>query len=157
MSELSPRLPYREFAKAAPSIHAALIAVSKAVGESGLEKGLLELVKLRASQMNGCAFCLQLHLGLARQAGVPPIKLDLLAAWREAGVFSEREAAALAWTETLTILGPSSASEADYAALLCAFNESEAMFLTVAIGLINQWNRIAIGLRFAPIVAESAA
>jgi AhpD family alkylhydroperoxidase len=150
-------LPYREFVKTAPSIHASLIAVSKAVGESGLDKGLLELVKLRASQMNGCAFCLQLHLGLARQAGVPPVKLDLLAAWRESGVFSEREAAALAWTETLTNLGPSSASEADYAALLRAFNESEAMFLTVAIGLINQWNRIAIGLRFAPIVAEPAA
>ena len=156
MSELSPRLPYREFAKAAASIHASLIAISKAVGDSGLDKGLLELVKLRASQINGCVFCLQLHLGLARQAGVSPVKIDLLAAWRESGVFSAREAAALAWTETLTSLGPTAASDVDYAALLSEFNESEAMFLTVAIGLINQWNRIAIGLRFAPISAGAS-
>ncbi len=156
MSELSPRLPYREFVKAAASIRASLVAVSTAVSDSGLDKGLLELVKLRASQINGCAFCLQLHLGLARQAGVSPVKLDLLAAWRESGVFSAREAAALAWTETLTSLGPTAASDVDYAALLSQFNESEAMFLTVAIGLINQWNRIAVGLRFAPILAEAS-
>ena len=88
---------------------------------------------------------------------MPPVKLDLLAAWREAGVFSEREAAALAWTETLTSIGPTTAaSDADYAALLHQFDEREAMFLTVAIGLINQWNRIAVRLRFAPIAAEPA-
>ncbi len=71
-------------------------------------------------------------------------------------MFSAREAAALAWTETLTSLGPTAASDVDYAALLSQFNESEAMFLTVAIGLINQWNRIAVGLRFAPILAEAS-
>jgi AhpD family alkylhydroperoxidase len=153
MSVSSSRLPYREFAKSAASIHAALIAVSKSIGDSGLDKGLVELVKLRASQINGCAFCLELHLGLARQAGVAPVKLDLLAAWRESGVFSEREGAALAWTEALTRLGPTAASDADYAALRSQFDEGEALFLTVAIGLINQWNRIAVGLRFAPPAA----
>jgi AhpD family alkylhydroperoxidase len=153
------RLTYQGFAKAAPASHAALIALGKSVDESGLDKTLTELLKLRASQINGCAFCLQYHLDIARKLGVAPEKLDLVAAWREAGVFTPREMAALAWTETLTDMTPEVTSDDAYAALLKHFTETEAMFLTVAIGTINQWNRIAVALRFPPprMASERAA
>jgi alkylhydroperoxidase family enzyme len=100
--------------------------------------------------MNRCAFCIQYHLNLAPRIGVAGEKLDLVAAWREAGVFSAREKAALAWTETLTDMSGETASDAAYAELLSQFSETEAMHLTVAVGAINQWNRIAIALRFVP-------
>lgn len=151
---LHPRLTYEAFAKAAPEVQAALRALGKAVDESGLEKPLTELIKVRASQINGCAFCLQMHLDLARKLGVAAAKLDLVAVWREAGDrFDAREKAALAWTETLTRLTPESAADADYAALRAQFGEDEALFLTVAIGVINQWNRLGVALRFAPPAA----
>jgi AhpD family alkylhydroperoxidase len=143
-----PRLSYEAFAKTAA--HAALIALGKSVDESGLDKALTELVKLRVSQINGCAFCVQFHLNIARKLGVAPEKLDLVAAWREAGVFSSRELAALEWAEILTGIAARTPSDADYAAVRAAFSESEVMFLTVTIGTINQWNRIAVALRFAP-------
>ena len=151
------RLTYEAFTKTAPAAHAALTALGRAVDESGLEKELTELVKLRASQLNGCAFCLQFHLNAARRLGVAREKLDLVAAWPDAGVFSPREMAALAWTEALTEMGAESTSDQAYAALLRHFNEREALFLTVAIGTINQWNRIAVALRFPPPVARAAA
>jgi len=151
------RLTYEAFTKTAPAAHAALTALGKAVDESGLEKELTELVKLRASQLNGCAFCVQYHLNAARRLGVANEKLDLLAAWPDAGVFTPREMAALAWTEALTEMGSESTSDQAYAALLRHFNEREALFLTVAIGTINQWNRIAVALRFPPPVARAAA
>jgi AhpD family alkylhydroperoxidase len=150
MSHPCARVRYEDFVAKAPAAHAALLALSKTATEAGLDKSLLELVKIRASQINGCAFCLQLHLNLARKLGVAAAKLDLVAVWREAGIFGARETAALAWTETLTRLGPEAASDAQYAALRGEFSEDEALFLTVAIGVINQWNRIGVGLRFAP-------
>jgi len=151
------RLTYEAFTKVAPAAHAALTALGKAVDESGLEKELTELVKLRASQLNGCAFCIQFHLNAARRLGLASEKLDLVAAWPDAGVFTPREMAALAWTEALTEMGPESTSDQAYAALLRHFNEKEAVFLTVAVGTINQWNRIAVALRFPPPVARAAA
>ena len=84
------RMEYAEFERIAPEARAALSALSKAVGDSGLDKGLTELIKIRASQVNGCAFCLQYHLNLARKAEVPQTKLDLVAIWRDAGVFSAK-------------------------------------------------------------------
>jgi AhpD family alkylhydroperoxidase len=151
-------LSYDKFAAQAGAVQSALRAISKAVDDSGLEKELTELVKVRVSQMNGCAFCIQFHLNLARKLALPAAKLDLVAAWREAGVFSDRERAALAWAEVLTELSPGAASDADYAALLEHFSEHEALHLTVAIGVINQWNRIGVALRFAPpIPADGAA
>jgi AhpD family alkylhydroperoxidase len=150
MSGVPSRIAYEDFVARAPAVAAALRELSKTAGEAGLDKRLVELIKVRASQINGCAFCVQFHINLARKLGVPVAKLDLVAVWREAGVFDARESAALAWTETLTRLGPESASDADYAALRAAFNEDEALFLTVAIGVINQWNRIGVALRFAP-------
>lgn len=150
MSHHHPRLTYDAFTKATPAVHDALLMLGKAVDDSGLEKPLTELIKIRASQINGCAFCIQYHLNVARNRGVGGEKLDLVAAWREAGVFSEREMAALAWTEILTGMMPDSTSDTAYAAVLRHFTETEALFLTIAVGTINQWNRIAVALRFAP-------
>ena len=150
MSGFQSRVAYEDFVARAPGVAAALRELSKTAGEAGLDKRLVELIKVRASQINGCAFCVQFHVNLARKLGVAAAKLDLVSAWREAGVFDARESAALAWTETLTRLGPEAASDADYAALRAQFSEDEALFLTVAIGVINQWNRIGVALRFTP-------
>ena len=156
MSGSHPRLSAEDFAKTAASAYGALIALGKAVDDSGLEKGLTEIVKLRASQINGCAYCLQLHLNIARKLGLPGAKLDLVAVWREAGVFTDREMAALAWTEALTQRAAEGATDENYAALLQHFSPSEAMFLTVSIATINSWNRIAGALRFAPPIPRAS-
>ena len=145
---------YAGFARIAPGIRDGLIAASAAIDASGLEKSLTELIKLRASQINGCAFCIRLHLDLARRIGIEAEKLDLLTGWRDAGVFSRREAAALAWTEALTSPGDRAAAAAARAGLASQFDEREIVHLTAAIGLINGWNRIAIGLGFPPLAAR---
>jgi AhpD family alkylhydroperoxidase len=144
-----PRVDYRSFRKAAPQAYAALLAIGEAVEASGLDKALLELLKLRASQINGCAFCLQHHLNEARKLGVPAAKLDLVAAWPDAGLFSEAECAALAFTEALTHL-PNGVSDSLYTTMRTHFSQTEIIALTIAIGLINNWNRIGVALRFAP-------
>lgn len=146
------RMSYERFNAVAAPARAALLALGKCVDDAGIDKGLSELIKLRASQINGCAFCVQLHLTIARKIGMPAEKLDLVAVWREAGVYSPRELAALAWTEALTDINKGAESDVAYAALQAQFTETEIAFLTVAIGTINQWNRIAGGLRFAPPV-----
>jgi len=154
MSDAASRIAYEDFTARAAAVTTALREISKAPADAGLDKRLLELVKIRASQINGCAFCLQLHLNFARKLGVPAAKLDLVAAWREAsGRFDAREQAALAWAEALTRLRPGAASDAEYAALRAAFSEAEALYLTVAIGHINLWNRLGVALRFAPPAA----
>lgn len=152
-----PRIDRGSYDRTAPEVTAALSALGKAVDASGLDKSLTELLKVRASQINGCAFCLQYHLNLARQLGVSAAKLDLVAVWREAGVFSPREQAALAWTEALTFMAANEVSEGVYAQLQAQFSEREIVFLTAAIGAINVWNRIAGALRFAPPPAAAAA
>jgi AhpD family alkylhydroperoxidase len=153
---MQPRLSYDDFIKAAPGAYAGLRALGKAVDESDLDKSLVELIKLRASQMNGCAFCVSLHLNLLRKLGVAPEKIDLLPVWREAGVYSERELAALAWTEAMTADAAEGASDQAYGALLAHFSESQAMFLNVAIATINAWNRLGAALRFAPLALRQA-
>jgi AhpD family alkylhydroperoxidase len=150
MAKLEPRVDYQPFRTLAPAVYAAMVALGKAVDDSGLGKELTELIKIRASQINGCAFCIQFHLNTARKLGVPAEKLDLVAAWHDAGVYTPREMAALAWTEALTNISSAGAPDAVYAELREHFTESEAVFLTTSIGTINQWNRIAVGLRFAP-------
>lgn len=139
-----------EFERVAPEVLAALGALGKAVDNSGLDKSLTELLKVRASQLNGCAFCLQYHLNYARRLKVTPAKLDLVATWREVGLFSARERAALAWTEALTLMPLRPAPDADYVQLHALFSQTEIAFLTSAIGAINAWNRIAGALRFSP-------
>jgi len=151
------RMEFAEFEKIAPEARAALSALSKAVEDSGLEKGLIELLKIRASQVNGCAFCVQFHLNLARKAGVAQTKLDLVAVWRDAGVFSEREMAALAWTEELTNVTPNGVGNEAYGAAERAFTKSELVFLTVAVASINTWNRIAMAFRFTPPIPQERA
>ncbi|MGQ3673031.1 carboxymuconolactone decarboxylase family protein [Xanthobacter sp. TB0136] len=150
MTQGLSRPGYKAFVDGAPEIYAGLSALTRAVDASGLEKGLTELVKLRVSQINACAFCLKFHLGLARKSGVPQDKLDLLPAWADAGIFSEREQAALAYAEALTLLDGDSASDELWEGLRSQFSEEEAVHLTVTIAAINAWNRIGIGLRFAP-------
>ena len=132
---------------AAPEITQAFLAFSNQVGESGLEKPLLELVKIRASQINGCANCLNMHSYEARQAGETEQRLHLVAAWREAPCYSERERAALAWTEHLTLIADKGAGDDVYAGLDAQFSKEEQMKLTMMINVINGWNRLAVGFR----------
>jgi AhpD family alkylhydroperoxidase len=154
MSGSDVRVSYQTFTKAVPNVYAGLSSLGKAISESSLEQELVELTEIRASQMNGCAFCLQFHLNAARKLGVSGEKLDLVAVWREAGIFSARELAALAWTEELTALGANGPSDVAWTALREQFSEEEAIFLTAAIGTINSWNRIGASLRFTPPITR---
>lgn len=124
-----------------------MLGLERAVHESSLEPGLLELVKMRASQINGCAYCLDMHSKDARARGEDEQRLHALAAWREAPFYSERERAALAWCESLTLLPRSGAPDADYEPLVGLFSAEEIAALTYAIVAINGWNRLAVGFR----------
>jgi AhpD family alkylhydroperoxidase len=148
---------YEELRKTAAPVYAALVAIGKAVEDAGLEKSLTELVKLRVSQINGCAFCLQHHLTVSRHAGVAAEKIDLVAGWRDAGIFSEREQAALGWAESLTGIAQNHPDETAFAAAQKHFSHDELLFLTVAIGQINMWNRIGAGLHLPPSLPRKAA
>jgi AhpD family alkylhydroperoxidase len=148
---------YQAFGALAPKAYAALLALGRANEETGFDRRLSELIKVRVSQINACAFCLQHHLNIARSIGVEPQKLDLLATWRDAGVFSDREAAALAWAECLTNIAAAGAPDHAYDAVRTHFSEAETVSLTLAIGTINAWNRLGVGLRFAPMPARVAA
>lgn len=114
---------------------------------SGLEFRLVELVKMRASQINGCAYCLHMHSQNARSAGEREERLHLLPAWRESSLFNERERAALAWTEAVTRLAQTGAPDAEFDALKVHFSETEIANLTLEIAMINLWNRVAVSLR----------
>ena len=124
-----------------------LLAVEKYVHGCGLEAPLLHLIKMRASQMNGCAYCLHMHSKDARAGGESEARLYLLDAWRESVMYTPRERAALAWTEALTDITAGHASDAVYEEVRAAFSEKEVADLTIAIMMINGWNRLAIGCR----------
>ena len=131
---------------AAPSLMKDWQRASIALGNaSRLEATLDELVKVRASQINGCANCINLHIAEARERGETNRRLDLLAAWREAPCYSERERAALGWTEALTRLSEGRDREAAYDALAAHFTAEEQVKLTSTINIINAWNRMAVG------------
>jgi AhpD family alkylhydroperoxidase len=147
------RMEFAEFNKVAPEARAALSALSKAVDDSGLEKPMVELIKIRASQINGCAFCVQFHLIAARKAEVPQTKLDLVAVWRDAGVFTARERSALEWMEVLTHVTPTGVTDEAYESVSKEFSERELVFLTAAVASINAWNRIAMAFKFSPPLA----
>jgi AhpD family alkylhydroperoxidase len=121
----------------APAAIKALYALEGTLRESSLGFDLLELVKLRASQINGCAFCLHMHATDARARGMDEFRIHLLPAWRESTLYSERERAALAWTEALTLVSSTGAPDADYSLVENEFTEAERMHLTLAIGAIN--------------------
>lgn len=143
-------MDFADFEKAAPEVVTALRAISRHASESGLDKAMIELVKARVSQINGCAFCLKLHLDWARKAGAPQAKLDLLAVWREAGLYDERERAALAWAEAVTMPSDVAAMAAARDGLDALYGTGEIVALTVAVATINAWNRIAAPLSFPP-------
>ena len=132
---------------AAPKAIKAMLELSEFVENSGLERSLLELVKIRASQINGCAYCIHMHVKDARKYGESEMRLHLLAAWRESTLYSARERAALAWTEGLTKLADTAAPDADYDEISQHFSPEERVNLTLAITVINSWNRISVGFR----------
>ncbi len=129
----------------APDAYRAISGIETYISQCGLEKSLVELVKMRASQINACAFCLDMHSRHARADGETEHRLYLLEAWREAPLYTDRERAALAWTEHLTRLSSAPAPPADRDRLADSFSPLEIANLTVLIGLINLWNRIAVG------------
>ena len=142
----------------APESIKAMVALEASFKDCGLEHGLMELVKMRASQINGCAFCLHMHATDARAHGETEMRLYLLNAWRESSFYTPRERAALAWTESLTRLAETGAPDEDYARIAEVFTESEQVSLTLLIGAINTWNRLQVGFRAAhPVDAPRAA
>jgi AhpD family alkylhydroperoxidase len=134
----------------------ALLGVHSYVQNSGLNHGLLELVKIRVSQMNGCAFCLAMHIPLARRSGISESQLDLLVAWREAPVFNERERAALAWAESMTRLADGGVPDDIYTQVCAQFSTKEIADLSFAVAEINAWNRLMVcSLTPAQIAADA--
>jgi AhpD family alkylhydroperoxidase len=142
---------------AAPETMKAVAAIEPIIAASGLEPSLIELVKTRASQINGCAFCIHMHTKDARAHGESEERLYLLNAWHESSLYSDRERAALAWTEALTLISETHAPDDIYEELRRHFNETETTNLTVLIGVINTWNRIAIGNRAQHPTKKAAA
>lgn len=146
-TKTQPRLDY---SKAAPATLQAMLAISETVHQSGLERSLLNLVTTRASQINGCAFCLEMHIREAKAAGETDDRLNLLVAWHEVDVYTERERAALRWTERLTRLADRHVDDEDFAAARAEFSEAELANLTLAIVVINGWNRFNVGFKVPP-------
>jgi AhpD family alkylhydroperoxidase len=122
---------------------------------SNIEHSLIELIKTRASQINGCAFCIHMHVKDAVKHGETDIRLHMLNAWRESPLFTDRERAALAWTDTLTLVADKGAPDADYALVKSQFSEKEIGYLTLVVANINAWNRVQIGLRAIHAVGQS--
>lgn len=149
--------PRMNFYQAAPDTIKALAAVETQIQSSGLEQSLIELVKTRASQINGCAFCINMHTQDARKHDETEQRLYLLNAWRDAPLYTDRERAALAWTDAVTLIAEMHAPDDTYEELRKHFSEAEAVNLTILIGTINAWNRLAIAFRAVPPVKAKAA
>jgi AhpD family alkylhydroperoxidase len=144
---MQPRIPYNKFS---PHALQAMFALERHLKNCGLEDKLLHLIKLRASQINGCAYCIDMHSKDARAGGDTEMRLYALNAWRETPFFTPRERAALAWTESLTLISENHAPDEIYDATLKEFSEQELVDLTYAIATINAWNRLAIAMRAVP-------
>jgi AhpD family alkylhydroperoxidase len=149
------RSEQKDFKSLAPDAYDAVFALSQAAARAGIDKQLLELIKLRASQINGCAFCVQFHILQSESLGVPADKINLVVVWRETPLFSSRERAALAWTEALTLLTQGVSDEV-YAEVSTEFSETELAYLTSAIASINVWNRLGVGYRWTPPARQKA-
>jgi AhpD family alkylhydroperoxidase len=137
-----------------PDAYKAMRGLQDYVDTTGLEQSLRYLMQIRASQINGCAFCVHMHLRDARKAGEQQERLDLVAVWREAPVFTTRERAALAWTEAVTLVAASRVSDDVYEATRAEFSEQELVDLTMAVVAINGWNRLMVSFRIPPGVAR---
>lgn len=144
---MQPRIDYRKYAQQPLQ---SMFALEKYISESGLDPKLVHLVKMRASQINGCAYCLDMHSLDARAEGESEQRLYTLDAWRETPFFTDRERAALAWTEALTLISHTHAPDDVYDVVKKQFSEKEIVDLTFVIGTINLWNRLAISLRAVP-------
>ena len=149
--------PRMNFYQAAPDTINALVALENQIQATGLEKSLIELVKIRASQINGCAYCINMHTQDARKRGESEQRLYLLNAWREAPVYTDRERAALAWTEAVTLISETHAPDDVYNEVRTHFSEAETVNLTMLIATINSWNRLAIAFRSVPPIRAKAA
>ena len=146
-----------DLTKVSPEGYQAMLGVHSYVQHSGLPLGLLELVKMRASQLNGCAFCIAMHVPLARKHGVSDDQLHLLAAWREAPIYSPKERAALAWAEALTQLTGGDVADAVYEEMRRHFSDKEVADLSFAVAEINAWNRLMICTRTPPQIGSATA
>lgn len=133
--------------QAAPDAYKAMRGLQEYVDQSQIEHSLIELVKIRASQINRCAYCLHMHIADARKAGESEARINLLSAWEESELYTPRERAALRWTEELTRVADRSPSDEAFAELREHFSEKDCVDLSVAIGMINLWNRINCGFR----------
>src|SRR5579871_6319945 len=136
--------------KVNPGAYHAMFGLEKYVRESGLELSLLDLVKIRASQINGCAFCLDMHWKDARAGGESEERLYMISVWRESALYSERERAALEWTEAITLVAENHVPDDLYEATRAVFDEREIISLTMAVIAINSWNRLSITFRNEP-------
>ena len=150
---MKPRMNYYQ---AAPDTLKALLALEAQIQASGLEQSLIELVKTRASQINGCAYCINIHTQDARKHGETEARLYLLNAWRESPGYSDRERAALAWTEAVTLISETHAPDDLYEDVRAQFSDAETVNLTMLIATINAWNRLAISFRAVPQLKGSA-
>src|SRR6202051_209482 len=151
---MKPRMNYYQ---AAPDTLKALSALEAQIQASGLEQSLIELVKTPASQINGCAYCINGHAQDARTHGETEQRLYLLSAWHESPVYTDRERAALAWTEAVTLISETHAPDDLYEDVRAQFSEAETVNLTMLIATINAWNRLAISFRAVPPVRAKAA
>jgi AhpD family alkylhydroperoxidase len=149
------RSEWKDFKALAPDAYDIVAALGQAAAKAGIDRQLLELIKLRASQINGCAFCVQFHILQSEGLGIPVDKLNLVVVWREAPLFSARERAALAWTEALTVL-TEGASDEVYALASAEFSKKELAYLTSAIASINVWNRLGVAYRWTPPARSNA-
>lgn len=144
---MEPRIDYRKFA---PEALKAMLALESYLAHSGLDHNFIHLLKLRASQINGCAFCIDMHWKDARAGGETEQRLYGLDAWRESPYYADRERAALAWTEAVTLISSTHAPDEEFAELEKHFSEAEIVDLIYVISTINAWNRIAIATRAVP-------
>ena len=133
-----------------PEAMQAMAGLERRIASSGLEQSLLELVRLRASQINGCAYCIDKHASDALKAGESPRRLVALPAWRETPFFDDRERAALEWTEALTLVATSHVPDDAWASVRSRFQDAELVDLTLAIATVNSWNRFAVAFRKLP-------
>src|SRR6202021_1909342 len=149
------RSEYNDFMAIAPDAYEMGKGLGQAAAKAGIDKQLLELIKLRASQINGCAFCVQFHILQGERLGLAADKLNLVVVWREVALFSARERAALAWTEALTRLTDGVSDEV-YAEARAEFSEKELAYLSSAIASINVWNRLGVAYRWTPPARHAA-
>jgi AhpD family alkylhydroperoxidase len=144
---MQPRLDYT---KVAPEVYRAMLQLEKTINSSGLEDSLLDLLRLRVSQINGCAYCIDMHAKDLRARGESEQRIYLLNAWRESPFYSERERAAFAWAETLTEVSEKEVADELYEKARQQFTEAELVNLTLAVISINGWNRLNVAFKIVP-------